>query len=185
MNEIILKTCKTCGTVKNLLLFVKCKTKGYRSPCKECANIKNKERNKNRSDEAKARRKYSLKLWRLKNRDKLNAQSKIYRDRSPPRTEYNKEYASSAHGKIRMDAGIAAYKARNPLKRMAHILVNNAIAGGHITRQPCSICGDPKAQAHHDDYAKPLEIRWLCVKHHTQFHSDQRAIERNSSKDGL
>lgn len=37
---------------------------------------------------------------------------------------------------------------------------------GIIKRQPCEVCGDPKVQAHHTDYAKPLEVRWLCKTHH-------------------
>lgn len=29
-----------------------------------------------------------------------------------------------------------------------------------------------KANAHHDDYAKPLEVRWLCALHHQRHHAD-------------
>ncbi len=37
-------------------------------------------------------------------------------------------------------------------------------------KKPCEICGSLKSQAHHDDYAKPLEVRWFCYEHHTQHH---------------
>jgi ribosomal protein S27AE len=37
----------------------------------------------------------------------------------------------------------------------------------------CSKCG-AKAQAHHDDYKKPLDVRWLCPKHHGEHHRNVR-----------
>jgi hypothetical protein len=39
-----------------------------------------------------------------------------------------------------------------------------------LIRKPCEVCSNPKSQAHHDDYTKPLDIRWLCRKHHLQIH---------------
>src|SRR5262245_57418077 len=36
---------------------------------------------------------------------------------------------------------------------------------GKIKRQPCEVCGST-AQMHHDDYSRPLEVRWLCRPHH-------------------
>lgn len=42
---------------------------------------------------------------------------------------------------------------------------------GKITKQPCEVCG-AVAQAHHDDYSKPLEVRWLCPVHHKQEHKE-------------
>jgi ribosomal protein S27AE len=51
-----------------------------------------------------------------------------------------------------------------------------AIKSGALVRQPCQACGDPKVEAHHDDYSKPLDVRWLCHKHHREVHG-QRAIE--------
>lgn len=39
----------------------------------------------------------------------------------------------------------------------------------HLVRKPCEVCGE-KAEAHHDDYAKPLDVRWLCFKHHREWH---------------
>lgn len=35
-----------------------------------------------------------------------------------------------------------------------------------LTRQPCEECGAFPADAHHDDYARPLDVRWLCETHH-------------------
>ena len=41
---------------------------------------------------------------------------------------------------------------------------------GKLIPQPCEVCGD-KAQKHHDDYSKPLQVRWLCRWCHTQLHN--------------
>lgn len=58
---------------------------------------------------------------------------------------------------------------RNPEKYKARYAVTNAIRDGRLQRQPCEICGDA-AQAHHEDYSKPFEIRWLCFTHHRGEH---------------
>lgn len=36
--------------------------------------------------------------------------------------------------------------------------------------QPCEICGAHKTEAHHEDYSKPLSVRWLCFRHHREAH---------------
>jgi len=58
----------------------------------------------------------------------------------------------------------------NPEKARAHHAVEYAIKRGDLARQPCQVCGDPKTDAHHEDYAKPLEVDWLCRKHHVERH---------------
>jgi hypothetical protein len=67
---------------------------------------------------------------------------------------------------------------RDPARRRAKQLVRNAIRRGDLTRKPCEVCGDP-AQAHHDDYSKPLVVRWLCTVHHGYEHrkeTNDRAV---------
>ena len=51
-------------------------------------------------------------------------------------------------------------------------MVNRAIKSGIILRHNCEICGKEQALAHHDDYADPFNIRWFCVKHHSQYHKN-------------
>lgn len=58
----------------------------------------------------------------------------------------------------------------NREKARAHAAVQRAIAKGKLVRVSCEVCQDPKSQAHHDDYSKPLEVRWLCHAHHFQAH---------------
>lgn len=64
----------------------------------------------------------------------------------------------------------AEWAKRNPEKYKAQNAVNNAIRDGRLKRQPC-YCG-AKAHAHHTDYSKPLEVQWLCPKHHSREHND-------------
>lgn len=42
----------------------------------------------------------------------------------------------------------------------------SAIKRGLLKREPCEICGDTKVEAHHTDYSKPFDVKWLCRKHH-------------------
>ena len=64
------------------------------------------------------------------------------------------------------------YKNKYPIKHKAHILVSNAIRDGKLFKEPCSECGsEDRIHAHHDDYAKPLNVRWLCAACHHQWHA--------------
>jgi hypothetical protein len=40
---------------------------------------------------------------------------------------------------------------------------------GKIERKTCEACG-ADAEMHHDDYDKPLQVRWLCKDHHHSWH---------------
>ena len=55
-------------------------------------------------------------------------------------------------------------------KYIARTMVRNAKRDGWLKRMPCEVCGEEKSQAHHDDYSKPLDVRWLCFKHHRELH---------------
>jgi hypothetical protein len=55
------------------------------------------------------------------------------------------------------------------LKIRCRAYANVALKRGKIERQGCEVCGE-KAQMHHSDYTKPLEVRWLCRRHHVYHH---------------
>ncbi|TJW49395.1 MAG: hypothetical protein E5X65_33900 [Mesorhizobium sp.] len=85
----------------------------------------------------------------------------------------------SAHAKARyaqpeVKAAYRAYHERKKadpeyrLKRSARRKVSTEIEAGRLKRNPCEICGSPKTDAHHNDYHRPLEVRWLCRLHHFQ-----------------
>jgi hypothetical protein len=55
-------------------------------------------------------------------------------------------------------------------KMLARTAARHAANRGKLQRQPCEICGEAKVEAHHDDYSKPLQVRWLCPPHHRDVH---------------
>lgn len=59
----------------------------------------------------------------------------------------------------------------NGPKGIAWRTVIKSLRIGNIARLPCEVCGAEKVDAHHDDYSKPLEVRWLCRRHHRLHHA--------------
>jgi hypothetical protein len=59
-------------------------------------------------------------------------------------------------------------------KVQARSRIAMAIANGTLVRQPCEVCGKSPGEAHHDDYEKPMDVRWLCRKHHMSLHGGRR-----------
>lgn len=66
----------------------------------------------------------------------------------------------------------ADWRRQNPHKYRAHVAVQRALSRGDLVKQPCEVCGttEGRIDAHHDDYAQPLKVRWLCRRDHILFH---------------
>lgn len=128
---------------------------GLMAVCKAChrANVReNRERN--------------AEYYREFDRDRANL---------PHRVEARKAYQRTPEGRAASSRAKRGYIERNPVKRAAVNMVNNAIRDGRLIRQTCEVCGE-RAQAHHDDYTKPLDVRWLCPNHHAEWHKHNTPI---------
>jgi hypothetical protein len=142
----MLKTCKDCGILKP-------KSEFYRHPmmadgtvniCKTCnkAKVRN-NRNKN------------IDYYQWYDQTRNSTKERVER-----RVDYAK----------RNSAKMARYKIesalRYPDKTKARQVLCKAIKNGEIRRFPCRVCGSLDSEGHHDDYSKPLDVTWLCPKHH-------------------
>jgi hypothetical protein len=82
---------------------------------------------------------------------------------------YEKQRFKSPERKQQLLKYQQSRRIKSPGKYKCHTAVSNAIKDGKLIKQPCEVCGT-KAEAHHDDYSKPLDVRWLCRKHHLEHH---------------
>lgn len=95
-----------------------------------------------------------LDLWRARTRDR--------------RLAYNRDYYASARGREVM----RAYQSRKPTKKLAQAALHRALRLGLMVKLTfCEECSNTKrVEGHHDDYAKPLDVRWLCRACHKAWH---------------
>jgi hypothetical protein len=85
-----------------------------------------------------------------------------------------KRYAHSEHGKIVKANSRKQYRKNYPEKYRAHQLVMNAIRNGMLIKKPCEKCKSKSVHAHHDDYSKPLKVKWLCPACHKEYHVEEK-----------
>lgn len=151
------KTCFKCKEVKRLSDFYKHSQMedGYLNKCKECV------------------RKYAGKQyaslsenpeWMAKERKRCREKNK----RLDFWGKYKKKLTKTKRAKLREIK--ERWRQNNPIARKAHMIAGNAKRSGRLKPQPCAVCGNEKVEMHHADYSKPLEVTWLCRKHHGEVH---------------
>lgn len=62
------------------------------------------------------------------------------------------------------------HHAQNPEQNPAQQKLRYAVKIGRLSKGPCEVCGTTRVDGHHDDYSKPLDVRWLCRQHHIALH---------------
>lgn len=156
-----MKECFKCKKVLDLSAFYKHPKMGdgHLGKCKECTRNDSEQRRK------------------IKELDPEWAEKEKERHRVKSASRYQPKFTPFNQRKKRPKIYDEPWPLRNPGKKAAHTKVSNAIRDGRLFRLPCEKCGDA-AQAHHDDYSKPLAVRWLCVKHHNEHHVEMRRLER-------
>lgn len=147
------KTCFKCESKKPMDAFYRHPqiADGRLNKCKECAK-------------RDVRHNYKSNVGHYQQYEQVRA-------KNPDRVRARDLYQKSEKGKDAMKRGRAAYAARSPEKRAAHVAVGNAVRDGRLTKAPCEQCGSVASEAHHDDYSAPLSVRWLCHQHHVEHHS--------------
>ncbi len=93
--------------------------------------------------------------------------------------EYQREYARNWYAKngrnraVDYQEAITEWIKRNPEKVQAKLLVAKAVKEGKIIKpKNCSKCNrETRLSGHHPDYAKPLEVLWLCSSCHKLEHN--------------
>lgn len=147
------KTCFKCGTAKALADFYQHPqmADGHLGKCKECTKADMRAYSKTAAGRARDRSRAS----------------------DPARVTARQAYTKTANGKAASARAKQAWASRNPDKRNAHRVLRREVLKGHVTPQPCQVCGLPGV-AHHEDYSQPLAVTWLCPRHHAELHKQQR-----------
>jgi hypothetical protein len=134
---------------------------GRASQCKECVSAAQRTPQARR----RAREKYA------ENPGQDRARALLWRENNPEKARAQWARSDAKNREAKRLRGRQWY-AENPGLAAAHRTTTRAIASGRLIRQPCEECGATEnIHAHHDDYDKPLEIRWLCAKHHMRLHA--------------
>ena len=149
------KQCFKCKKTLPLTMFYKhpAMADGRVNKCKEC----------NKKDVRKNR---------LKNIDYYLEYDRA-RATLASRVKAKQKYSQTEKGKSSHRKASCKWVENNLQKRSASIIVNNAVRDGRLVKPTaCGECGveDKRIHGHHDDYAYPMSVRWLCSKCHCAWH---------------
>lgn len=163
------KICNNCKNTLPVSFFSKDRNKkdGLRTICKPCTGEKTKARYAANSDALKA---YAIK-WRKENKEKVE---QYKRENAELLREKQRQKRAKNPEKVYEEG--RRYYETNAKRVIARARLHRAIASGKVVPMLCQVCGE-YAHGHHPDYDRPLDVVWLCPKHHAQAHALVREIE--------
>ncbi len=163
------KTCYTCGKIKE---------KPESSTCNACA-----------SD-------YHKKYWKevvapVVNQREITMICECGKEKESTRRLYcddcllfrkrkaTREAAKRRRDKIKKDGfllmPIPLTEEEKAMRSSARNYLHNMMKQGFVKRLSCEVCGSKEnIEGHHDDYTKPLDVRWLCKVHHVEHHNNEK-----------
>lgn len=150
MGASVPNVCKICGVTDRDAPFYS----GVSSRCKECHKAKTRE---NRAANVEYYRAYDAKRYQ----------------QDPRVKERHNRYALTDAGKSSLAKARKKWQEANQEKRAAHVILGNAVRDARVSKpKECQGCGARgMIHGHHHDYARPLEVEWLCPKCHRQRHN--------------
>lgn len=92
---------------------------------------------------------------------------------APHRVAAREEYAKTDAWRVSHAKAIRKMNERYPKRYTARNVLRAAVRDGKVSVLPCFVCGG-KAEAHHPDYDRPLDVVWLCPPHHREAHAIAR-----------
>ncbi len=171
---MITKLCKKCLGCWEITDFYKNfhMKDGHLNNCKICVEaVGHGERYyaKNKEKMRKLRGRYYV-----RNKEEFQKRARCWRVANPEKCRELAKHCRNANLE-RYRGYENRYKIENPEKNRAHSAVYSAIKAGKLVRGRCEVCGALKVHAHHDDYSKPLDVNWLCARHHAEIRWPQKA----------
>lgn len=152
-----MKTCIICHRQKELIEFYKHPgmADGRLGACKQCVRERARRAHLlNMTDPGWAKRE------RARGREKFHRLNYAEKYRIKTKEQRKRLYELTKESRRKFPE---KFKARARLKR--------AVRLGKIKKCPCRVCGTlEKVEGHHFDYSKPLDVVWLCTKHHKELH---------------
>ncbi len=113
--------------------------------------VRGNEKKYQNKEEARLNKAIYRKKYYAENRERLLAVNKKWRDT-------NRKYLNELS------------KGERKEKIRVRLSLRYAVKKGLIEKKPCEKCGNVRSQGHHIDYKKPLDVIWLCQKHHSEVH---------------
>ena len=100
-----------------------------------------------------------------------------YQDNKMRERAKSKAFRQTEIGKISMRKSARLYRERYPERAVATIAISCAVRFGRLIKpELCTECQEAKPlDGHHNDYSKPLDVRWLCRQCHTDHHMQERS----------
>lgn len=146
------KECSMCHQIKPITEFYKYK-KYYASCCHDCRQLVQKKYRESHKSKAKADYEALRDAGYHRERHKRLKESGFF-EAEPRHTNQIEANRISSH---------------NPklaLQRKARAAIKYMIRQGQLLKEPCFLCGNPKAEAHHPNYNNPRYVVFLCAACH-------------------